>query len=131
MNKKSNFMKFLIVLITIILVFIFLKFGNTSLTYIKSSDESFHLVRNYEDKDEAAEILSEIKNRLEQLINYCIINYPTNKNVLFRLTLEECNIPFNILGNKGNPVDDYIPSVICQFREFIGFIDIPKNRFHT
>jgi hypothetical protein len=66
--------------IIIILVLIFL-YLNSNLEYIKGSDNNFHLVRDYQNKEQAAELLSEIKRRLSLLINHCINSHPDNPNV--------------------------------------------------
>ena len=80
--NDSNFIKGFVIIITVILVLFYLKFGQTSLTYQKGSDEQFHLVRDMPDKEKAAEMLAEIKRRLKQLIEYCKTNFPNNPDVM-------------------------------------------------
>lgn len=81
-KNDSTFLKVIIIIISVLLVLIYLKYGKTALTFEKASDEKFHLVRDMPDKEKAAEILSEIKKRLQQLITYCVNNYPNNENVM-------------------------------------------------
>lgn len=103
-NKMNDpkMLKYFISFITILLVLWFLIFGNTSLTYVKATDEKFHLVRDYEDKEKAAEILSEIKRRLQMLINYCIKNYPNNENViLMKKRFKSQNIQETSINESG------------------------------
>jgi predicted SprT family Zn-dependent metalloprotease len=71
-----------ILLKSVLLVLGYLQFGRTALKYQKASDEKFHLVRDMPDKEKAAEILSEIKRRLQLLIKYCVQNYPNDANVM-------------------------------------------------
>ena len=76
------FIKYAIVIISVLLVLGYLKFGQSALKYQKASDEQFHLVRDMPDKENAAEMLAEIKRRLQKLIQYCVENYPNNANVM-------------------------------------------------
>ena len=81
-QKEPQFLQIIIVVITVLLVIGYLKFGKTALKYQKASDEKFHLVRDMPDKEKAAEMLAEIKRRLELLIKYCVQNYPNDANVI-------------------------------------------------
>jgi len=81
-QQDPSFLKIIIVIITVLLVIGYLKFGSTALKYTKASDEKFHLVRDMPDKEQAAEMLAEIKTRLQKLIDYCVTNYPNDMNVI-------------------------------------------------
>lgn len=68
--------------IVLLLFLIFYKFGYTQLTYVKSNfDNDYHLVRNYDDKEEAAELMARIKKRLVILIKYLQREYPNDPRV--------------------------------------------------
>ena len=79
--EDKSIIKYFILFLTIILVLGYLIFGQTKLEYTKASDEQFHLVRDMPNKEQAAEMLAEIKKRLELLINYCVTNYSNDENV--------------------------------------------------
>ena len=79
--KENKGLKLVIIAIVVVLVLYYFNFAETSLTYEKGSDEQFHLVRDLPDKEEAAEIMGEIKRRLQLLINYCVTNFPNDTNV--------------------------------------------------
>jgi len=99
---KSNTLQIFIVVAAVLLVIGYLKFGSTSLTFAKASDEKFHLVRDMPDKEQAAEMLAEIKRRLQLLINYCITNYPGNPDVqLMKQRFKTQNIQETDLNDSG------------------------------
>ena len=99
---KNNTLQIIIVIVTVLLVIGYLKFGQTALTYTKASDEKFHLVRDMPDKEKAAEMLAEIKRRLQLLINYCITNYPSNPDVqLMKKRFKTQNIQETDLSDSG------------------------------
>lgn len=73
---------FSIIGIVILIFLIFYKFGYTQLTYVKSNfDNDYHLVRNYDDKEEAAELMAKIKKRLVILIKYLQREHPNDERV--------------------------------------------------
>lgn len=99
---KSNTLQIFIVIAAVLLVIGYLKFGSTSLTFTKASDEKFHLVRDMPDKEQAAEMLAEIKRRLKLLINYCITNFPSNPDVqLMKQRFKTQNIQETDLSDSG------------------------------
>ena len=79
--KENKGLKLIIIAIVVVLVLYYFNFAETSLTFTKGSDEQFHLVRDLPDKEEAAEMMAEIKRRLQLLINYCVTNFPNDPNV--------------------------------------------------
>ena len=78
---NDDTVRYIIIIVVILLVVGYLKYGQTSLIYEKASDEKFHLVRDLPDKEAAAEMMSEIKKRLQQLIDYCLTSDPSNPNI--------------------------------------------------
>ena len=77
-----SFLHISIIAIVIIIFLIFYQFGYTQLVYVKSHfDNDYHLVRNYEDKKEAAELMAKIKKRLVILIKYLKQEYPDDERV--------------------------------------------------
>lgn len=79
--QEQTMLKITILVITVLLVLYYLHFGAKSLIFTKASDENFHLVRDMPDKEEAAEMMAELKRRLQLLINYCVTNFPSNSDV--------------------------------------------------
>lgn len=64
------------------LIFIgYLHFNKQDVSFTKSTDGKYHLVRNVHDKKNSAELLSNIKNRLDNLCNFLIKKYKNNKNL--------------------------------------------------
>lgn len=91
----------LIIIIVVILLFGVFNFSGTSLLFVKSNDK-YHLVRDLPNKQEAANLLAEIKKRLQILIDYCIINYPSKKEVQFlKKRFNENNIQESDLKDSG------------------------------
>ena len=100
--KDTNLLKIIVSIVIVLLVIGYLKFGESALTFTKASDEKFHLVRDLPDKEEAAEMLAEIKRRLQLLINYCITNYPSNPDVqLMKQRFKTQNIQETDLSDSG------------------------------
>ena len=67
LSIKSAF----VLLIALIILYSFLHFKDFSLIFVKSKkDDSFHLVRNLPDKQQAANTMAEIKSRLSKLVKY-------------------------------------------------------------
>jgi hypothetical protein len=91
-----------ILFIVFILMIWYFKFSDTTLSYVKGFDEDFHLVRDLEDKDMAADIMSEIKMRNEKLIKYLIDTYPMQENVMrLKNRYNEDNIKETDLNDSG------------------------------
>ena len=94
--------KIAIAVIVILLVIGYFNFGEKALLYVKGKDEQFHLVRDLPDKDEAAEMIAEIKRRLQLLIKYCIQNHEDNPDVqILNKRFNENNIQETDLSDSG------------------------------
>ena len=77
-----NFLFLFIFFIIILSLFIYTESRNNEIIYVKSNiDNRQYLVRNQEDKQDAADLLANMRGRLEKLINYMKINYPNDKRV--------------------------------------------------
>jgi len=92
------------IFILIIIIFIKLFYiDDNNLVIIKSKkDEDFHLVQDLPKKKIAADLMAEIKNRIEKLIKYLQITYPDNTDIK-RLTIkyEEDNIRETNINDNG------------------------------
>ena len=70
---------FLLVLFIMIKLYVI---DDENLVYLKSSiDEDFHLVQDLKDKNEAANLMAEIKDRIEKLLIYLKRTYPNNPDI--------------------------------------------------
>lgn len=69
----------LLILFFLILIFIYNYYISYSLKYIKSSDGKNQLVRNMDNKEEVAEMFSEIKKRISKLLQHLKGKYPKNE----------------------------------------------------
>jgi len=100
--EDNKMLKIIILVVSVLLIIGYLKFGATALTFTKASDEKFHLVRDLPDKDQAAEMLAEIKRRLGLLIDYCVNNFPQNPDVqLMKQRFKTQNIQETDSGDSG------------------------------
>jgi len=92
------------IFILIIIIFIKLFYiDDNNLVIIKSKkDEDFHLVQDLPKKKIAADLMAEIKNRIEKLIKYIQITYTDNTDIK-RLTIkyEEDNIRETNINDNG------------------------------
>ena len=73
-----------IIIATVILMSIFMYYEGkyTELTYVKSDvDNQEYLVRNREDKQDAADILANIKKNLLKIVQIMEVEYPDDKRV--------------------------------------------------
>jgi len=78
LSIKSAF----VLLITLLLLYSFLFFKDFSLIFVKSKiDDTFHLVRNLPDKQQAANTMAEIKSRLTKLVKYLSDKLPNDPRV--------------------------------------------------
>jgi hypothetical protein len=78
----EKFTKFLIFFFGVFIVLKYLIFNDQNLVYLKSDeDEDFHLVQDLPNKDKAADIMAEIKDRIELLLNYLKKNYPNDPRI--------------------------------------------------
>lgn len=76
-----NIILFIFILILIcIIIYVFFKTTHPDMTYIESNiDNMYYLVRNTEDKQEAANTLARIRNNLLKLSDYLYKNKDTEK----------------------------------------------------
>ena len=70
----KDFSSFFILLILVTILYLYLEGKATEVTYVKASDGHNYLVRNLPDKEEAAQLLAEMKKRLTQLVNHAYKN---------------------------------------------------------
>jgi len=72
-----------VILFTVLfLIFLgYLHFNKQDVTFIKSNNGGLHLVRNVHDKKLSAELLSQIKNRLESLCNFVLKKYQSDEKL--------------------------------------------------
>jgi len=100
----ENFLLNSLIFILMIIIFIKLFYiDDNNLVMLKSGvDEDFHLVQELPDKKEAADIMAEIKNRVEKLLKYLQSTYPDNSDVQ-RLTgkYDENNIRETHINDNG------------------------------
>ena len=100
----ENFLLNSLIFLLMIIIFIKLFYiDDQNLVMLKSKvDEDFHLVQELPDKKEAADIMAEIKNRIEKLLIYLQSTYPDNPDVQ-RLTskYDENNIRETHINDNG------------------------------
>ena len=69
----EKFTKFLIIFFGVFIVLKYLIFNDRNLVYLKSDeDEDFHLVQDLPNKNKAADIMAEIKDRIKLLTKYFV-----------------------------------------------------------
>ena len=74
-----NFLFLFIFFIIVLSLFIYTESRNNEIIYVESSlDHRKYLVRNVDDKQEAADMLANMRDRLDKLINYIRMNYPND-----------------------------------------------------
>ena len=74
-----NFLFLFIFFIIVLSLFIYTESRNNEIIYVESSlDHRKYLVRNVDDKQEAADMLANMRDRLDKLINYMRMNYPND-----------------------------------------------------
>lgn len=69
----------IIVFIFLFFIFIYNYYFSYSLKYVKSGDGKNQLVRNMDNKEEVAEMFSEIKSRINRLLKHLKSKYPKNE----------------------------------------------------
>ena len=65
----EDFVSFFLVIVCITIFYIYLETKALAVTYVKSKNNNTFLVRNLPDKDKAAELLNEIRDRLSKKLN--------------------------------------------------------------
>jgi predicted metal-dependent hydrolase len=77
-----NFLFLFIFFIIVLSLFIYTESRNNEIIYVESSlDHRKYLVRNVADKQEAADMLANMRDRLDKLINYMRMNHPNDDRV--------------------------------------------------
>ena len=66
----EDFVSFFLILVCITIFYVYLEGKSLGVTFVKSKDDTKFLVRNLPDKQQAANLLSEIRNRLTKLVEY-------------------------------------------------------------
>jgi len=103
MKNDIKFIKIFIFFFGTFIVLKYLVFNDQNLVYLKSKiDEEFHLVQDLPNKKKAADMMAEIKDRIELLIDYLKKTYPKDPRVL-RLfkRFDEENIQETNLNDSG------------------------------
>jgi len=71
----------IILFIVIFLIFLgYLNFAKGDVVFVKGKNNEYHLVRNKEDKEQSALLLSQLKDRLDNLVNYLVKKYKGTEN---------------------------------------------------
>ncbi len=77
-----NFLFLFIFFIIVLSLFIYTESRNNEIIYVESSlDHRKYLVRNVDDKQEAADMLANMRARLDKMINYMRMTYPNDDRV--------------------------------------------------
>lgn len=77
-----DFIFLFIIFILVIVLFIYYEKKNNGLIYVKSSlDNKEYLVRNVDDKQDAADLLANIKERISKLLIHMQATYPSDPRV--------------------------------------------------
>jgi hypothetical protein len=66
----QDFTSFFLLIIVITIVYLYLEAKATEVSYVKAKDGQEYLVRNLPDKEEAANLLANMKKRLTKLVNH-------------------------------------------------------------
>jgi len=87
MYTKYIMIELLVLIITILIVFISIRMHfdnkNVEVNYVLSKrDNREYLVRNLRDKDKAADLLSQIRERLLTFVSYLIKKYPNDERII-------------------------------------------------
>jgi predicted metal-dependent hydrolase len=73
----TDLIKFIIVFVILLSIYLAIDRKNSNLVYIKSTiDNNTYLVRNVEDKQNAANLMASIRQKLERVIDYLTKKYP-------------------------------------------------------
>lgn len=98
----NDFIKFIIVVVLLSTIYLYIDSKNSSLTYVRSEiDGNMYLVRNVEDKQNAANLLSSVRQKLERVTDYLTKKYPDKDNVMrLKLKFRPENIEESEAGSK-------------------------------
>ena len=81
----EDFVSFFLILVCITIFYVYLEGKSLGVTFVKSKDDTKFLVRNLPDKQQAANLLSEIRNRLSKLVEYIATQNDAEKADIERL----------------------------------------------
>ena len=98
----NDLIKFIIVVVLLSTIYLYIDSKNSSLTYVRSEiDGNMYLVRNVEDKQNAANLLSSVRQKLERVTDYLTKKYPDKDNVMrLKLKFRPENIEESEAGSK-------------------------------
>lgn len=98
----EDFVSFFIVLICITIFYIYLEGKSLDVTFVKVNNEDTFLVRNKDDKEEAAKLLSDIKNNLQKIVDKVVEDKEADQEDIDRLkkNFRPKNISESSPGNK-------------------------------
>lgn len=101
-------------LVVFIMIYMYIQ-KNSELIYVKSShNNKEYLVQNFEDKQEAADLISRLVDKLDKLVNSLLEKNPNKKNVI---RLKERFNKDNIMENNSN--DQYTSYSINKGEQII------------
>ena len=81
----DELIKFIITFVLLLSIYLFIDRKQSGLIYVKSNiDNNVYLVRNVEDKQNAANLMSSIRQKLDKLVIYLCKKYPDDEKC-FRL----------------------------------------------
>jgi predicted metal-dependent hydrolase len=81
----DELIKFIITFVLLLTMYLFIDRKQSGLIYVKSTlDNNVYLVRNVEDKQNAANLMSSIRQKLDKLIEFLCKKYPNDERC-FRL----------------------------------------------
>lgn len=76
----DELIKFIITFVVLLSIYLYIDRKQSSLIYIKSTiDNNVYLVRNVEDKQNAANLISSITQKLSKLTDYLVKKYPNDE----------------------------------------------------
>jgi predicted metal-dependent hydrolase len=98
----EDFVSFFLVIVCITIFYIYLETKALAVTYVKSKSKNTFLVRNLPDKDKAAELLNEIRDRLSKIVEHVKTQNDVEKEDVDRLVknYRPDNISESSPGNK-------------------------------
>jgi len=77
-----TFLDYFVLFIGIIILFLYIKSYYGEVEYVKSKkDNQYYLVRKLPDKENAANLLSQLGDELDKLVKHMMAKYPDNKDV--------------------------------------------------
>jgi len=98
----EDLIKFIIALILLTVIYIYIDKKKSGLVYVRSNiDNNVYLVRNVEDKQNAANLLASIVQKINKLIDYLTKKYPSDSRVIrLKRNFNPSNIEESESGSK-------------------------------